>query len=84
MTRSEPIERKLEAIRQRAVDTRSLPSPAVRKALRIEAGVTAAEAAEAVGVSRQSIIYWENGARRPRGANAEKYAEVLRAFQGES
>lgn len=59
-----------------------LPPPRVRKAIREAHGVTQAELATALGVSRQTLIHWEQGHRSPRRESAEKYARLLLALQG--
>jgi transcriptional regulator with XRE-family HTH domain len=49
--------------------------------LRTAAGLTLAEIADEVGVSRQAVGYWEAGSRFPRGVHLKKYLKVLRQFQ---
>lgn len=56
---------------------RRLPSPALRRAIRSDAGLTVAEVADAVGVTRQAVNNWERGARSPRGAALRSYVAVL-------
>lgn len=65
------------ALAARAEERRRLPSPALRKAIREHAGVTVAELAQVVGVSRQAIYRWEQGTRTPRGAVMHVYLAVL-------
>jgi DNA-binding transcriptional regulator YiaG len=45
--------------------------------LREEAGVSQAEVAAAVGVTRACVSRWEAGARKPTGAAAQRYARLL-------
>lgn len=44
---------------------------------RAKKGMTQAELAKAVGVSAQSIWYWEKGIKHPRNAHCAKLAKVL-------
>ena len=57
---------------------RSLPSPAVRRALRVAAGLTQADLAAELGVSRAAVARWESGTRVPRGDYRITYAALLR------
>jgi transcriptional regulator with XRE-family HTH domain len=41
------------------------------------------DVAAVVGVTRQAVALWENGAREPRGENLERYLEVLEALKRE-
>jgi DNA-binding XRE family transcriptional regulator len=59
-----------------------LPTPAARRRIRREANLTQAKVAKIVGVDRTQIVRWEQGQTKPRGANARRYAEALRAMQG--
>ena len=64
---------------------RALPPPAERRALRESAGLSVAEVARALGVSRGTLHRWERGHYDPTIENAERYVEVvrlLRAVQG--
>lgn len=56
--------------------------PAGRRALRQAAGVTQAEIAAEVGVSRAAVCRWESGKRTPRGGPARTYARLLRTLAG--
>lgn len=56
---------------------RRLPSPAMRRALRASAGLSAAELASTLGVTRQAVSKWERGDRTPRGEHLESYIAVL-------
>jgi len=38
--------------------------------------------AELVGVTRQSILYWETGRRRPTGDRLVRYIKALDACRG--
>jgi DNA-binding XRE family transcriptional regulator len=49
--------------------------------IRRNAGATLPEVAQIVGVTRQSVSYWESGCRRPRCEHLVRYAEVLRTLQ---
>jgi transcriptional regulator with XRE-family HTH domain len=58
-----------------------LPSPAVRRALREEAGLSQAELAKALGVHRETISRWEAGKRGLRGRYLVEYAALLKELQ---
>ncbi|MFE7330428.1 helix-turn-helix domain-containing protein [Streptomyces sp. NPDC057565] len=57
----------------------NLPPPAVRAALRKAEGLTQAEVADALGVSRVAFHRWETGQAEPR---ARSRAAYLRLLQG--
>lgn len=61
---------------------RALPPPAARRALRLAAGASIADVADAVGVTRQAISYWELGRRTPRGEALRRYVAVLDVLRG--
>lgn len=61
------------AVRVRA----DLASDAAREA-REKAGITAADMARALGVSRQAVSSWETGAAVPTLEHALAYGKVLR------
>jgi transcriptional regulator with XRE-family HTH domain len=63
-----------DEIRQRA---KRLPSPPVRKALRIALGFTLDEAAVATSLGRSTVIRYENGLAEPRGLARARYASWL-------
>jgi len=65
-----PIAAKLTARRR-------LPVPAMRRALRIDAGLTQADVGETLGVARESVARWEAGARTPRGEILLAYVDLL-------
>jgi transcriptional regulator with XRE-family HTH domain len=71
----------LDSLTQRLQTRRELPSPEVRRTLRLVAGASQADVAEVVGVTRQAVQLWEAGTRMPRGGNLDAYLEVLRAFR---
>lgn len=57
---------------------RRLAEQGVARALRLEAGLSLAEMAAAVGgVDRTTIHKWERCVRRPRGPAALRYLSVL-------
>jgi transcriptional regulator with XRE-family HTH domain len=58
-------------------------SPALGRALRLEARVTLAEVAEAIDVSVGALSRWETGKRQPRGVAAERYAALLARLEAE-
>ncbi len=59
---------------------RSLTRSGAARTVRIAAGLTLGELAEAVGVSPTTIWRWEQGQRSPRGEPAIKYGELLEAL----
>jgi len=58
-----------------------LPSPAVRREIRENAGVSVREAAAANGVSPMTYLRWEHGQVQPRRAHAIKFRAFLDALQ---
>jgi predicted transcriptional regulator len=69
------------AMRQVVEETRRervpLPSPPVRRAIRVASGATQSAVAGAIEVTRASIARYELGTREPRGAIRRRYAEAL-------
>jgi DNA-binding transcriptional regulator YiaG len=63
---------------------RDLPSPEVRRALRIDAGLSQADIGEELGRTRAAVSRWETGDRLPRGEDLLGYVEVLRSLQDRS
>ncbi|MEV8529278.1 helix-turn-helix domain-containing protein [Streptomyces sp. NPDC052000] len=60
------------------VDADILPSPQVRQQLRVAAGLTQAEVADAIGVKRVAVARWEAGLTKPHRGNRVTYAHFLR------
>jgi DNA-binding transcriptional regulator YiaG len=56
---------------------RDLPSPTERRRLRVDAGLTVAQLATAIGVAPASVSAWEAGERAPQGVHRSAYAEAL-------
>ncbi|MGZ0200548.1 helix-turn-helix transcriptional regulator [Streptomyces sp. RM1] len=54
-----------------------LPPPAVRAKLRLAAGLTQQEVAEAVGVKRLAVARWELGQTHPRRPHRAAYLYLL-------
>ena len=67
----------MDRLRERLRLRRSLPAGENLRAARIAAGLTMQDVAEALGVHVTSVLRWERGKRKPRGANAERYAVLL-------
>ena len=65
------------------LEARRLPSPALRKAIRSDAGVSQARLATELGVHRVSVARWECGARDPRGELRKRYTDLLEELQRE-
>lgn len=55
----------------------SLPPPAIRAALRRADGLTQAEVAEAIGVTRVAFNRWETGKAEPRARHRATYLRLL-------
>ncbi|MFK0223285.1 helix-turn-helix transcriptional regulator [Streptomyces vinaceus] len=70
---SDPL-RRIDAL----VDEGTLPAPQVRQQLRLAAGLTQAEVADAIGVQRVAVARWEAGLTQPHRGNRLKYAHLLR------
>ncbi|MFC7488779.1 helix-turn-helix domain-containing protein [Knoellia sp. CPCC 206453] len=62
---------------ERARLARRLPSPALRRAIRLEAGLSTVQLGRAMGVTRQAVSQWETGTRTPRGDHLIAYVAVL-------
>lgn len=56
---------------------RALPPPTMRRALREASGISAAQLAGTMGVTRQAVSKWELGRRTPSGSLLEAYVAVL-------
>ncbi|MFE4692108.1 helix-turn-helix transcriptional regulator [Streptomyces sp. NPDC056749] len=56
----------------------TLPTLQVRQQLRLAAGLTQAEVAEAIGVKRLAVARWEAGTTQPHRGNRRAYAHLLR------
>jgi len=59
------------------VRVRRMAATGVARQIRMEAGLSQAEIADAVGIHRVTLFKWENGKQRPKGPRALRYAEVL-------
>ncbi|MEU8949682.1 helix-turn-helix domain-containing protein [Streptomyces sp. NPDC048489] len=70
---SDPL-RRIDAL----VEEDTLPTPQVRRQLRLAAGLTQAEVAEAIGVKRLAVARWEAGSTQPHRGNRRAYAHLLR------
>ncbi|MCZ1012652.1 helix-turn-helix domain-containing protein [Streptomyces lydicus] len=55
-----------------------LPPPPVRAKLRLAAGLTQQEVAEAVGVKRLAVARWELGQTHPRRPHRAVYMHLLK------
>lgn len=54
-----------------------LPPPEARRQIREAAGVSCAAIGEVIGVSRDAVLKWERGQRRPSPRHAHQYNEIL-------
>jgi transcriptional regulator with XRE-family HTH domain len=59
-----------------------LPPPAVRRAIRVTAGVSQRDLAAALGVRSATICRYETGSRTPRAELRVRYARALAALPG--
>ncbi|MGN5392452.1 helix-turn-helix domain-containing protein [Streptomyces sp. JL7001] len=57
-----------------------LPPPQVRAQLRVAAGLTQKDVADAVGVKRVAVARWESGEVRPRRPHREVYLHLLKGL----
>jgi len=64
-------------LREELTARQTLPPPTMRKAIREAAGVTVAQVAREIGVTRQAVVFWERGLRRPSGPYLGAYLGVL-------
>ncbi|MFI1568343.1 helix-turn-helix transcriptional regulator [Streptomyces sp. NPDC020490] len=55
-----------------------LPPPRVRQQLRLAAGLTQQEVADAVGVKRLAVARWELGEASPRRPHRATYVHLLK------
>ncbi|MET9587115.1 helix-turn-helix transcriptional regulator [Streptomyces sp. NPDC006539] len=70
---SDPL-RRIDAL----VEEDTLPTPQVRQQLRLAAGLTQTEVADAIGVKRLAVARWEAGLAQPHRGNRRAYAHLLR------
>ncbi len=63
--------------------SKQMPSRAVARAIREDAGVSQKRLAEELGVHPVTVARWELGMRRPRGRTSIAYAEILEALRQE-
>jgi transcriptional regulator with XRE-family HTH domain len=63
---------------------RALARNGTARTIRVAAGISLGELAKSVGVDRSTILRWESGERRPRGAAALRYAQTVRDLLGEA
>lgn len=70
---SDPL-RRIDAL----VEEDTLPAPQVRRQLRLAAGLTQSEVAEAIGVKRLAVAQWEAGRAQPHRGNRRAYTHLLR------
>jgi hypothetical protein len=57
-----------------------LPPPAMRRGLRLQAGLSRRRAAQALRVSEMSVTRWESG-EGPGPAHVDRYAAFLRMLR---
>ncbi len=83
MTETLEPEAAVAAVAERVRLRRRLPSPQMCRAIRASSGLSAAELADLMGVTRQAVSKWERGIRTPRGAHLEAYVAVLEELRTE-
>ena len=64
----------------RIANARSAAHSGAARGLRLAAGLSLREVASDVGVTVSTVWRWEAGERRPRGAAAVRYADLLEAL----
>jgi DNA-binding transcriptional regulator YiaG len=75
--------KEMDGIRRKTRAHRELPGPALRCAIRQDAGLSQEDVAGAVGVTRAAVSRWETGDRRPRGDLLVAYSELLQGLRRE-
>ena len=58
-------------------EARKFAASGAGRAIREATGLSLHELADAIGVSASTLLRWERGEHRPRGASAIRYADVL-------
>lgn len=70
-----------EVLNARAEERVTLPTPEVRRAIRIAADLRLSELAAVLGVSVPAVSRYERGHREPRGDLRKAYADALEAMR---
>lgn len=65
----------------RLLRVRELARSGEARRLRLDAGLSLAEMGAPCGVDQATVWRWETGRRRPKGAPALTYEEILRAIE---
>ncbi len=73
----------MTTLREEVRNARRLPSPAMAKLIRQQAGVSQTRLAKELGVHYITVLRWENGSRVPRGETRARYAALLAEIQQE-
>ena len=63
------------------IRVRRLAATGAARALRLDAGLSLSEMAEAAQVHKTTICRWETGSRRPRGEAARRYLATLEELE---
>ena len=71
----------LDELKELVQARRELPPPGVRRALREGAGITRAQIAATVGVTKAAVAFWEAGQRNPSREHVQAYLQVLEALK---
>ena len=66
-----------DLLTKKARDAAALPTPEMRRAIRVGAGLTQLELGRVVGVAAASISRYESADREPRGEHRARYAAAL-------
>jgi len=67
----------MSALVEQVRAVRRLPSPSMRRAIRLSAGVSMRQIGDHVGVSRAAVGHWEAGRWTPSPEHAARYADLL-------
>lgn len=73
----------LDQLLDQARVRRGLPDPHIRRLLRVQAGLSQAEVARALGIGRVAVTRYESGQRTPRGQLCVAYVRLLRRLARE-
>jgi HTH-type transcriptional regulator/antitoxin MqsA len=66
---------------EKARALRDLPAPQMRRAIRVNVGLSEDDVARELSVHRATVCRWELGQRSPRGHLLVAYLELLRKLQ---
>ena len=67
----------LDQVAEKVRARRDLPAPAIRRALREDAGLSQQDVADVCGVTRAAVSRWESGERGVDAAHVVAYGALL-------